>query len=210
GADPAPQVIDLSLLVAPDMPCTWPANNWPLFQFVPYRRIGPTSAYNSEIITMDGNTGTQLDVPPHSGAPPGSGLPSAGPFGSMYTEKVPAWQFGGEACVVDCRDLLDSAPKGRSDLIKKERIMAWEKKHRPLGPGDVVVLYSGYSDQFYKPLPAGRRFVADPVEGKAPAWPHPDPDCMEYLASRKVMNLATDSATIGPIPHPAEATHPTG
>src|SRR5262245_19313801 len=123
AADSPPQIVDLSLLVATDMPRTWPANHWPLVPFVPYRRIGPTSAYSSEIITMDGNTGTQLDVPPHSVAPPGSGLPSAGPFGSMYTEKVPAWQFGGEACVVDCRDLLDSAPKGRSDLIKKERIM---------------------------------------------------------------------------------------
>src|SRR2546430_11021060 len=35
-------------------------------------------------------------------------------------------------------DLLDSAPKGRSDLIKRERLLAWEKKHRKLGPGDVV------------------------------------------------------------------------
>ena len=62
-------------------------------------------------------------------------------------------------------------------------MIAWEKAHRPLGPGDVVLFRSGYSDKYYKPLPEGRRFVADPVEGKAPAWPDPDPDCMEYLAS---------------------------
>src|SRR5205085_1625924 len=122
----------------------------------------------------------------------------------------PAWQFGGEACVIDCTDLLDSAPNGRSDLVKREKIMQWEKKHRPLGTGDVVLLHSGYTDKYYKPFPEGRRFAALPVEGKAPAWPDPEPDCMEYLASRKVMTLATDSASMGPLPDLAEPTHLAG
>src|SRR5215813_8763077 len=59
-------VVDLSLLVAPELPCTWPADWFPLFQLNPYRRIGPLSAYNSEVLSIDGNTGTQLDFPPHS------------------------------------------------------------------------------------------------------------------------------------------------
>src|SRR5205085_1935528 len=122
----------------------------------------------------------------------------------------PAWQFGGEACVIDCTDLLDSAPNGRSDLVKREKIMQWEKKHRPLGTGDVVLLHSGYTDKYYKPFPAGRRFAAEPVEGKAPAWPDPDPDCMEFLASRGVMTLGTDSASMGPLPDLAEPTHYAG
>jgi kynurenine formamidase len=202
------RVIDLSLLVAPEYPCTWPT--FPPFQINHYRRIGKRSAYNSDILIMDGNTGTQLDVPPHSVTPPKSGLPNAGRFGLAYTDKVPAWQFVGEACVIDCKSLLDSAPKGRSDLIKKERIRAWEKKHRPVGPGDVVLFHSGFSDKYYKPLPEGRRFAADPVEGKAPAWPGPDPACMEYLASRKVMTLGIDSTSMGPLPDLAEPTHYAG
>ncbi|OAI52910.1 hypothetical protein AYO44_04480 [Planctomycetaceae bacterium SCGC AG-212-F19] len=200
--------LDLSLLVAPEYPCTWPT--FPAFQINHYQRIGPRSAYNSDILFIDGNTGTQLDVPPHSVTPPGSKLPNAGPFGLAYTDKIPAWQFVGEACVIDCRDLLDTAPNGRSDLIKKERIMAWEKKHRLLGPGDLVLFYSGWSDTYYKPLPEGRRFAADPVEGKTPAWPDPDPDCMEYLASRKVMTLGTDSTSMGPLPDLSEPTHYAG
>src|SRR5437899_3468097 len=49
GADeprkhPESKVIDHSLLVATDLPCTWPAPNWPLFQINHYRRIGPLSA----------------------------------------------------------------------------------------------------------------------------------------------------------------------
>src|SRR3954452_15919103 len=69
-----PRFIDLSLLVAPDYPCTWPT--FPVFQINHYQRIGRLSAYNSDILVMDGNTGTQLDVPPHSVTPPGSGLPN--------------------------------------------------------------------------------------------------------------------------------------
>ncbi len=202
---PSSQFVDLSLLVAPDYPCTWPT--FPPFQINHYRKIGKLSAYNSDILTMDGNTGTQLDVPTHSVTPPNSGLANAGAFGWANTDKIPAWQFVGEACVIDCKAYLDSAPKGRSELIKKELIKVWEKKHRPLGPGDVVLFHSGFSDKYYKRLPEGRRFAADPVAGKAPAWPGPDPECMTYLASRKVMTLGIDSTSMGPLPDLAEPTH---
>lgn len=209
--DAPSRYVDLSLLVAADLPCTWPTSNWPLFQINHYRKPGPLGAYNSDLLTIDGNTGTQLDFPPHSIPLPDSGLPNAGPWGRVFSDKVPAWQFGGEACVIDCRDLLDAAPRGRSPLIKKERVVAWEKKHRPLGPGDVVLFHSGYNDRYYKPFPAGRRFLADPLDRKAPAWPDPDPACMEYLASRKVMTLGVDSPSMGPLPPElAEPTHIAG
>src|SRR5438552_2333090 len=95
----AAEFIDLSLLVATDFPCTWPAPNWPLFQISHYRKPGPLGVYNSDILTIDGNTGTQLDFPPHSIALPDSGLPIAGKFGTSFSDKIAAWQFGGEACV---------------------------------------------------------------------------------------------------------------
>ena len=201
----APRFVDLSLLVAPEFPCTWPT--FPRFQIISQERIGPLSPYNSEILIIDGNTGTQLDVPPHSVTPSDSGLPNAGSFGRAYTDVVAAWQFGGEACIIDCRDLIEGPAPGRSHLIGKERIIAWEQAHRPLGAGDAVLFASGYSDRFYHPMPAGRRFGADPVEGKAPAWPGPDPGCMEYLAGRKVMTLGIDSTSMGPLPDLAEPTH---
>jgi kynurenine formamidase len=208
AGEEAARFLDLSLLVAPEYPCTWPT--FPPFQINHYQKIGPLHAYNSDVIILDGNTGTQLDVPAHSVTPPASGWPNAGPAGLITTEKVPAWQFGGEACVIDCTKLLDAAPNGRSDLVTAAHVIAWEKKFRPLGPGDVVLFRSGYSDKYYKPLPEGRRFAADPVAGKAPAWPDPDPKCMEYLASRKVMSLATDSTSMGPLPDLAEPTHYAG
>jgi len=212
GAAPAqetpPRFFDLSLLVAPEYPCTWPT--FPAFQMNPARRIGPLSPYNVDTLIYDGNTGTQLDVPPHSVTPLGSGLANSGPFGTAYTDKIPPWQFCGEACVVDCRDLLDTTPPGRSDLVTRERIQLWEREHRALGPGDVVLFYSGYSDKYYRPFPEGSRYAAEPVAAKAPAWPDPDPDCMEYLASRNVLALATDSVSMGPLPDLAEPTHYAG
>jgi kynurenine formamidase len=201
---------DLSLMVATDYPCTWPASNWPSFQINHYKKLGRMSAYNSDILTIDGNTGTQLDFPPHSIPLPDSGLPNAGPLGKLFSDKIEAWQFGGEACVIDCRELLDKAPKGKSPLIKKEHVIAWEKKHRPLGPGDVVLFHSGYNDAYYRPFPLGKRFLAEPLDGLAPAWPDPDPGCMEYLGSRKVMTVGCDSPSMGPIPDLAEPTHIAG
>ena len=59
------RIVDLSLLVASEYPCTWPAG-FPLFQINHYQRPGPRGAYNSDLLTIDGNTGTQLDFPPHS------------------------------------------------------------------------------------------------------------------------------------------------
>src|SRR5262245_37035615 len=155
----APQIVDLSLLVAPELPGPWPAG-WPAFQINHYERIGPLSPYNSDILVIDGNNGTQLDVPPHSIPLPESNLPNAGVLGRSFTDKIPAWQFGGEACVIDCRDLLDTASPGKSPLVKRDRIIAWEKQNRPLGPGDVVLLRSDYTDKYYRPLPEGRRFIA--------------------------------------------------
>ena len=205
-----PRVADLSLLVAPDLPGPWPRSDFPLFHIHHYLRIGPSSPYNSDVIIMEGNTATQLDTPPHSIPKPGSGLPNAGPAGLLFAESVPAWQFVGEACVIDVAHLRDRAAKGHSSLIQASDIQAWEKKHRALGPGDVVLFASGYSDAYYLPLPEGRRFVADPLEGRTPAWPDPTPEAMEYIAKRGVRAAATDSPSMGPIPDLAAPTHTAG
>ena len=43
--------------------------------------IGPTSPYNVDVLIIDGNTGTQIDVPPHSVARPDLNREKSGPFG---------------------------------------------------------------------------------------------------------------------------------
>lgn len=206
----ATQFVDHSLLVAAELPCTWPASPFPRFQIVHQRTIGPDSAYNIDVLLIDGNTGTQLDTPPHSVARPDLKREKSGPLGLAYTDKIAAWQFGGEACVVDVRELLDQAPKGVSPLVKREHVERFEKQHRPVRFGDVVLFRSGYSDKYYRPFPEGNRFIADALDRKAPGFPDPDPDCMEFLAARGVMSLGTDSASMGPLPDLAEPTHYAG
>jgi len=205
-----PRFIDCSLLVAPEYPATWPSAPFPRFQITHQRTIGPDSAYNIDVLLIDGNTGTQLDVPPHSVARPDLKRPKSSPLGLVYTDKVEAWQFGGEACVVDVRDLLDQAPNGTSPLVKREHVQRFEKKHRKLRFGDVVLFRSDYSDKYYLPFPEGTRYIADALDRKTPGYPDPDPDCMEFLATRKVMTLGTDSASMGPLPNLAEPTHYAG
>ncbi len=202
--------IDNSLLVSPEYPCTWPSYPFPRFQITHQRTIGAESAYNVDVILIDGNTGTQLDVPPHSVARPDLKREKSGPFGLAYTDNIEAWQFGGEACVVDVRDLLDKAPHGESPLVKPEHVQRFESQNRPVRFGDVVLFRSDYSDKYYQPLPAGLRFIADALDKKSPAYPDPDPSCMEFLASRGVMTLGTDSASMGPLPELAEPTHYAG
>ena len=202
----SPTFVDLSLLVAAEYPCTVPIYV-PPFRIDHVQKIGRQSAYNVDTLSIDGNTATQMDVPPHSVQRPELNLPKSGPFGNEFMDKVPAWKFGGEACVVDLRELLDAAPAGVSSLVRRRHFEDWERNHRPLRFGDVVLMRSDYSDKYYLPLPAGRRFAAEPMEKKAPGWPDPDPDAMEYLASRKVFHMGTDSPSMGPIPDLAEPTH---
>ena len=208
--EPVTKFVDHSLLIAPEFPCTWPSAPFPRFQITHQRVIGPDSAYNIDVLLIDGNTGTQLDVPPHSVARPDLKREKSGPLGLAYTDKIEAWQFGGEACVVDVRDLLDQAAKGVSPLVKPEHVERFEKQHRRLRFGDVVLFRSEYSDKYYRPFPEGSRFIADALDRKAPGFPDPNPECMEFLATRGVMTLGTDSASMGPLPDLAEPTHYAG
>lgn len=199
--------IDLSMLVAEGYPTNWPAG-FPRYRLVRTQVIGSESAYNIDRLTIDGNTGTQLDAPAHSVARPELKLPYSGPTGGEFTDVIPVWKFVGEACVVDVRDLLDQAANGVSPLIRKERLLAWEKAHRAFGPGDIPLFHSGYDDRYYRAMPEGRRLLIDPLERKAPGWPAPLPETTRFLAAaRGVRHIGCDSPTMGPASELAEQTH---
>jgi len=205
---PAPAVADLSLTVAAHLPCVWPVGMTPL-AVVPTATFS-RSGLHRDMLVIDEHTGTQWDAPAHFVPPPDSGLDGAGPMGVVTGEKVPAWQFCGEACVIDLTKHRDEAAPGESFLIGPEHIRAWEIAHRPLGPGDVVCFRTDYTDAYYKPFPAGERFVADALRKKAPGWAAPRPETMTFLADRGVKALAIDGASMGPLPALAVATHRAG
>lgn len=206
---PPEHVHDLSLLVSPEWPCVWPSG---MMQHivVPTRTFGP-GAYHRELIIIDEHTGTQWDAPAHFVSPPDSGLPGAGPMGLITGEKVPVWQFVGEACVIDVTAHCDDAKPGHSFLITPEQVQAWEEKHRPLGAGDVVLFRSDYSDKYYQPIASGGvRFVHQVLRKQTPGWPAPTPETMKYLGGKGVMSAGLDGASMGPVPDLAVATHQAG
>ncbi|MFN9717866.1 MAG: cyclase family protein [Planctomycetota bacterium] len=205
-----PKFIDCSLLVAPEYPVTWPSHPFPRFQLIHEQSIGPNSPYHIDVLLIDGNTGTQMDVPPHSVVRPELKKEKSGPFGNAWTDRIEPWQFGGEACVVDVRELLDRAPNGVSPLVMPSHVEAFEAKHRRVQFGDVVLFRSDYSDRYYRPLPEGHRYISDVVDRKAPGYPDPGPETMEFLATRGIMTVGTDSASMGPLPNLAEPTHYAG
>ncbi len=72
-----------------------------------------------------------------------------------------------------------------------------EKTHGDLRPGDVVVFHTGWSDRFLRPLPLGKAFMEDPLNGESEGWPAPGPDAIVYLAGKGVRCVATDAPTLG-------------
>ena len=203
----APRFVDLSLLVAPEYPCTWPT--FPRFQINHYQAASaPLSAYNSDILIIDGNTGTQLDVPAAFG--------HAARFGAAQRRAVrPGVHRHGPRLAVRRRGVRHRLPRparrGRPRPQPPDRARSGSSPgRRSIGrsaPATWCCSTAATATGTTSPLPEGRRFAADPVEGKAPAWPGPDPDCMEYLAGRKVMTLGIDSTSMGPLPDLAEPTH---
>ena len=205
---PADSVKDLTLLIAPELPSIWPVG-MTQHVLVPSRTFGP-GAYHRDMIVIDEHTGTQWDAPAHFVPPPDSGLPGASPMGLITGEKVPAWQFCGEACVIDIREHIDEAKDGESYLIAPQIVKDWEQQHRALKFGDVVLFRSDYSDRYYKPFPPGERFVTTALRKETPGWPAPTPETMQYIGSRGVLTLGLDGASMGPLPNLAVATHQAG
>jgi kynurenine formamidase len=208
-AQVSPEAVrDLSLLVSRDYPCVWPLGMTP-FAVVPTKTFG-LSPYHRDMLVIDEHTGTQWDAPAHFVPPPGSKSPGAGPNGLITGEKIPAWQFCGEACIIDVTKHRDDAPKGSSFLIRPEIVQEWEKSHRPLRFGDVVLFRSDYTDRYYKKFPEGDRFTIAPLRKESPGWAAPTPETMTYLADKGVMEAGLDGASMGPMPDLAAATHQAG
>ena len=59
------------------------------------------------------------------------------------------------------------------------------------------MFHSGYTDEHFKPLPAGSELLADPLSGKREGWPAPGPEAIGYLAEKGIRCVATDGPTLG-------------
>src|SRR5581483_3022934 len=94
-----------------------------------------------------------------------------GPRGTsdVTAEKVPLEQTCGRARVIDVKHLLGTTREASwpaSPEITEAEVRAFEKKEGELRPGDVVLFRSGWSDRYYRTLPAGAACMEDPLNGK--------------------------------------------
>jgi kynurenine formamidase len=215
-------VIDLSVLMADNLPVWWPGPGVGNHRCPYSTRIIHTwdqvgGPYFAQTHTLDSHTGTHLVPPAH--ALPRKGFNNKnysaevrgwladyekryGPrgFSDVTTDKVPLAQTCGFARVIDVRPLVGTTDRKRwpaSPEITAAHIKQYEKRHGALRPGEIVVFFSGHSDRTVRPFPRGEACLADPLNGKSEGWPAPGPDAVVYLAKKGIRCLATDGPTLG-------------
>ncbi|WP_275461171.1 cyclase family protein [Streptomyces noursei] len=205
-------VLDLSLTLAEDLPCHWPAHQpyqHKLWSWFATRRNGAQTVYNrsgapysTRWMAIDEHTGTHFDAPSHFVPPPDSGLPHAGPAGEVTAEQVPVSQLMGPAAVVDLTAPATFDADGRNEggvspFITADHLIAWERRHGSLAAGEVVLLRTGW-DARYRRGPEGDGYLYDViVTGRAPGWPAPDVAAVELLLERGVRCVGTDAPSMG-------------
>jgi len=205
-SDPGRRLVDLSLPLAEDLPCSWPGK-------VPYQHklfdwfvsgqgdTGPLISrgrFQTRWLMLAEHTGTHFDAPTHWVPPPGSGLPDAGPSGETTTDRVPLEQLTGPAVVVDVRSFLEEAAPGVSPRVGVDAFAAFEAEHGRFEAGEIVLMSTGW-DSRYIAGPAGNAYVADAVAGRQPGWPSPTPEAVELLLSRGVRCLGVDTPSVGAV-----------
>lgn len=209
------KVIDLSLTIGADLPCSWP-NAVPYRQFVDHwfeeisDPVQPMHCFNgapyrAHGMLLDEHTGTHFDAPSH--------FLQTGEHGKkpIDGDEVAPSQFVGPAVVLDVRRLrYSNVQPGVSPRIEPSFVEAWENEHGALAAGDIVLFRSDW-DEHYVPLSdGGEAYVTDPVvHQRGGAWPAPSPATMRLLLDRGIRCVGTDGASMGPADDGAD-THVVG
>ncbi|MGP3926794.1 cyclase family protein [Streptomyces sp. 8N616] len=200
------EFVDLTLLIAEDLPCYWPTHqpfqhktwNWFRDQRDPAATVrNRTGPYATRWMAIDEHTGTHVDAPSHFIPPPGSGLAHSGPAAAVSADGIPLSQTIGPAAVIDLTDLPEGTEAGVSPLVTPASIESWEDAHGRLGSADIILLHTGW-DRHYQRGQAGEAYLGDAVRGSRPAWPAPDVATVELLLERGVRCIGTDAPSIGP------------
>ena len=207
------EIVDLSVTLSEDLPCTWPGHvpfarriwSWFERRDLPIPQscssLGP---YQTSFLLLDEHCGTHVDGPTHFIPPEESGLPWSGPLGSVSCDRLDLARLVGPAAVLDLRSLLEEDSRGRSPAITKFHLRAFEAAHGALRPGEVVLLFTGWSS-YYVNAPDGHRFVHEPVVTRTGAgWPALDAEGAILLAERGVRLVGIDAPSIGSVQNGAE------
>ncbi len=200
------RLVDLTLLVAEDLPCWW-SSHMPFqhktFNYFDDREDTPvpllcrSGPYQTRWMLMDEHTGTHVDAPAHFIPPPGSGLPHAGEQGRVTVDQVPLEQMAGPVAVIDVPDDPPGAAPGISPVIGPELLHEHERRHGAI-TSDMVVLLRTRWDRYYLPGHEGHRYCFDALMTRSgPGWPAPEVPLMNELLDRGVRCVGTDAPSMG-------------
>ena len=120
-------------------------------------------------------------------------------LGLPATESVPLERLIAPACVLDATDLAGAAEPGQSPIFGRDRVLRWEREHRPIERGDAVLLHTGWTDAHYRTGEAGHLYAQAVVDGEATAWAGLDVEAISLLVERGVGLFGTDTPSAGPI-----------
>lgn len=180
-------MIDLSVPVGPDLPCTWPGHDGLTAHET---EITGEVAVRSRTLSFDEHLGTHADTSRHMGAPADEG-----------SDYVPLTNLSGPARVLDARGMSPEIP-GVSPQIGIAALEKAEHQSGAFRPGDVALLWTGWSDRHYVRGQASTSYVADPIMARAPGWPAPSTELLRGLAKRGVRLVGIDAPSIGSAERP--------
>lgn len=199
-------VVDLTLTLAEELPAAW-ATHMPYqqktFNYFSERddQATPlkseTGPYQTRWLLIDEHTGTHVDAPAHFIPETSTGLPHAGPSGSVTVEQIPLSRLMGPAAVIDVPENLPGGAPGISPYITQEFIEAWEAENGVIAPDDIILFRTGW-DRHYVKGARGRAYSHDPLVTKTGhGWPAPDESAIQLLMDRGVKCVGTDGASMG-------------
>jgi kynurenine formamidase len=144
---------------------------------------------------VEEHLGTHADAPSHVAIDEEGGRPVE------TIDTVPLEHFVGRPRIIDAR-LVRGDTNGESPWIRADILSDHEAKTSPIESGDVVLFWTGWTDEFYQRLPAGASYVEEPVAIRAPGWPAPHAETLRYLAERKVRLVGVDAPSLGALHDP--------
>lgn len=156
----------------------------------------PNVFYSCFMVLFE-HTGTHFDAPTHVIPPAGSGLRAASEHG-LFGDQIELGRLQGNAAVVDVRELQEGAAPGLSPLISVEHVTSWEQTNGPLGPGDVVLFWTGW-DEYYKAYPERTRYQEAFKDKSFPGWTAVSEETINYLFDRGVRLVCTDATSVGAV-----------
>lgn len=179
----------------PELPCWWPGLE--PFSVRTSLTLAEANTF-SRNMCLEEHAGTHMDAPCHTGDD------AHRPLSAVTGDRLPLASFTGRSRILDIR-ALRSDTDGVSPQVSVDALRAYERSSGDIRAGDAVLLWSGWTDRYYRPFPEGDEYVKLPLEGRRPGWPAPSNAFMEELAARRVRLIGTDAPTIGALPRLEDA-----